>query len=35
MGRSKLKLPLSDAAVTVRNMNTVRKLVGMMESAAD
>ena len=35
MGRSKLKLPLSDMVVTVRNMNTVRKLVAMMESAAD
>jgi uncharacterized protein (DUF1697 family) len=35
MGRSKLKLPLSDAAVTVRNMNTVGKLVAMMEAASD
>jgi uncharacterized protein (DUF1697 family) len=31
MGRSKLKLPLNDVAVTVRNINTVRKLVAMME----
>jgi uncharacterized protein (DUF1697 family) len=35
MGRSKLKVPLSDAAVTVRNMNTVGKLVAMMEAASD
>jgi uncharacterized protein (DUF1697 family) len=35
MGRSKLKLPLSDTAVTVRNMNTVGKLVAMMEAASD
>jgi uncharacterized protein (DUF1697 family) len=35
MGRSKLKLPLGDAVVTVRNMNTVRKLVAMMEPVSD
>ena len=35
MGRSKLKLPLTDAVVTGRNMNTVRKLAAMMETAAD
>ncbi len=31
MGRSKLKLPLKDTAATVRNMNTVAKLVAMCE----
>ena len=35
MGRSKLNLPLSDPAVTVRNMNTVGKLVAMMEAVSD
>jgi len=35
MGLSKPKLPLSDAAVTVRNMNTVGKLVAVMEAASD
>jgi uncharacterized protein (DUF1697 family) len=32
MGRSKLKLPLEGAAATVRNMNTVAKLVEMTSS---
>ena len=31
MGRSKLKLPLNGAAATVRNINTVAKLVAMTE----
>lgn len=31
MGRSKLKLPLHGAAATVRNINTVAKLVSMTE----
>jgi uncharacterized protein (DUF1697 family) len=31
MGRSKLKLPLNGAKATVRNMNTVAKLVAMTE----
>lgn len=31
MGRSKLKLPLDGAAVTVRNVRTVAKLVAMTE----
>ena len=35
MGLSKPKLPLSDATVTVRNMNTVGKVVAMMEAASD
>ena len=33
MGRSKLKLPLQGAAATVRNINTVSKLVALSESA--
>jgi uncharacterized protein (DUF1697 family) len=32
MGRSKLKLPLNGAATTVRNINTVAKLVAMTGS---
>jgi uncharacterized protein (DUF1697 family) len=32
MGRSKLKLPLEGACTTVRNLNTVAKLVAMTES---
>jgi len=32
MGRSKLKLPLNGAAATVRNMNTVAKLVALTEA---
>ncbi len=32
MGRSKLKLPLNGAAATIRNINTVAKLVAMTES---
>lgn len=32
MGRSKLKLPLNGAAATVRNINTVTKLVALTES---
>jgi uncharacterized protein (DUF1697 family) len=32
MGRSKLKLPLNAAAMTVRNINTVAKLVAMAMS---
>jgi uncharacterized protein (DUF1697 family) len=32
MGRSKLKLPLGGAAATVRNINTVSKLVALTES---
>ena len=32
MGRSKLKLPLRGACTTVRNLNTVAKLVAMTES---
>jgi uncharacterized protein (DUF1697 family) len=32
MGRSKLKLPLNGAAATVRNINTVSKLVELTES---
>lgn len=32
MGRSKLKLPLNGAATTVRNINTVAKLVSMTEA---
>lgn len=32
MGRSKLKLPLKGAAATVRNINTVSKLVALTES---
>jgi len=31
MGRSKLKLPLNGAAATVRNINTVSKLVALTE----
>ena len=31
MGRSKLKLPLNGARATVRNMNTVAKLVAMTD----
>ena len=31
MGRSKLKLPLNGASATVRNINTVTKLVAMTE----
>ena len=31
MGRSKLKLPLNGAPATVRNINTVAKLVAMTE----
>lgn len=31
MGRSKLKLPLKGAAATVRNINTVAKLVALTE----
>ena len=31
MGRSKLKLPLHGAPATVRNINTVKKLVAMTE----
>ena len=31
MGRSKLKLPLNGAAATVRNINTVTKLVALTE----
>lgn len=31
MGRSKLKLPLNGAAATVRNINTVAKLVAMAQ----
>lgn len=31
MGRSKLKLPLNGGSATVRNMNTVAKLVAMTE----
>jgi uncharacterized protein (DUF1697 family) len=31
MGRSKLKLPLGGAASTVRNINTVMKLVKLTE----
>jgi uncharacterized protein (DUF1697 family) len=31
MGRSKLKLPLSGVAVTVRNINTVHKLITLAE----
>ncbi|HEX4169597.1 MAG TPA: DUF1697 domain-containing protein [Bryobacteraceae bacterium] len=31
MGRSKLKLPLNGAAATVRNINTVAKLVALTE----
>ena len=33
MGQSKLKLPLNGASATVRNMNTVAKLVALAESA--
>ena len=32
MGRSKLKLPLKKEAVTVRNINTVAKLVALAQS---
>ncbi len=32
MGRSKLKLPLNGAAATVRNINTLSKLVELTES---
>jgi uncharacterized protein (DUF1697 family) len=32
MGRSKLKLPLHGAAATVRNINTVAKLVALTEA---
>ena len=32
MGRSKLKLPLQGACTTVRNLNTVAKLVAMTEN---
>ena len=32
MGRSKLKLPLKGAAATVRNINTVAKLVALTDS---
>jgi len=32
MGRSKLKLPLRDAAATVRNINTVAKLVALTDN---
>lgn len=32
MGRSKLKLPLAGAAATVRNMNTVAKLITLAEA---
>ncbi len=31
MGRSKLKLPLNEARATVRNINTIAKLVAMTE----
>lgn len=31
MGRSKLKLPLNGAAATIRNINTVAKLVAMTQ----
>ncbi len=34
MGRSRLKLPLKGAAATVRNINTVAKLVATTETAA-
>lgn len=32
MGQSKLKLPLGGAAATVRNINTISKLVQMAEA---
>ena len=32
MGRSKLKLPLIGAAVTIRNMNTIAKLVDLTDN---
>jgi len=31
MGQSKLKLPLDGAAATIRNINTVSKLVALTE----
>jgi len=34
MGRSKLKLPVGGASATVRNINTVAKLVAMTEQGA-
>lgn len=34
MGRSKLKLPLNGASTTIRNVNTLAKLVALTESAS-